>query len=92
MNAGLTNDVAAGVAEAAGTPKRVEHHEVVIVGGGTGGITVAARLTKEWGKKPDVVVIDPSDDHYYQPAWTIMSTSRRKHFHSTRPRSGGACG
>ncbi|GIW97211.1 MAG: pyridine nucleotide-disulfide oxidoreductase [Pirellulaceae bacterium] len=72
MNAGLTNDVAAGVDEAAGTPKRVEHHEVVIVGGGTGGITVAARLTKGWGKKPDVVVIDPSDDHYYQPAWTLV--------------------
>lgn len=50
-----------------------EHHQVVIiVGGGTAGISVAARLTKGWFNKLDVAVIEPSDKHYYQPLWTLV--------------------
>ena len=48
------------------------HHQVVIVGGGTAGITVAARLTKGWFNRLDVAVIEPSDKHYYQPLWTLV--------------------
>jgi sulfide:quinone oxidoreductase len=48
------------------------HHQVVIVGGGTAGITVAARLAKGWGKRLDIAVIEPSDKHYYQPLWTLV--------------------
>lgn len=48
------------------------HHEVVIIGGGTAGITVAAQLTKGWRRKVDVAVIEPSDKHYYQPLWTLV--------------------
>lgn len=43
------------------------HHQIVIVGGGTAGITVAAQLTKGWFNKLDVAVIELSDKHYYQP-------------------------
>ena len=48
-----------------------EKKRVVIVGGGTAGITVAARLLKA---KRDLVVtiIEPSDKHYYQPLWTLV--------------------
>lgn len=52
--------------------KATVHHQVVIVGGGTAGITVAARLTKGWFNKTDVAIIEPSDSHYYQPAWTLV--------------------
>ncbi|NNE72892.1 MAG: NAD(P)/FAD-dependent oxidoreductase [Acidimicrobiales bacterium] len=45
------------------------HHRVVIVGGGTAGISVAARLKK---KVDDVAIIDPSEKHYYQPLWTLV--------------------
>jgi len=48
------------------------HHQVVIVGGGTAGITVAARLAKLWGKRLDIAVLEPSDKHYYQPLWTLV--------------------
>ncbi|NNE67977.1 MAG: NAD(P)/FAD-dependent oxidoreductase [Pyrinomonadaceae bacterium] len=44
-------------------------HEVVIVGGGTAGISVAARLAK---KGKDVAIIDPTSKHYYQPLWTLV--------------------
>lgn len=48
------------------------HHQILIVGGGTAGITVAARLTKGWFNRRDVALIEPSDKHYYQPLWTLV--------------------
>lgn len=47
------------------------HHQIVIVGGGAGGITVAAQLLKKQSSL-DVAIIEPSDKHYYQPAWTLV--------------------
>lgn len=43
---------------------------VLIIGGGTGGIMVAAQLLKK--KDYHVSIIEPSDKHYYQPAWTLV--------------------
>jgi sulfide:quinone oxidoreductase len=54
------------------------HHQVVIVGGGTAGITVAAQLTKGWGRKMDVAVVDPAEKHYYQPLWTLVGAGLAK--------------
>ena len=47
----------------------MKKHEVVIVGGGAAGISVASRLKK---KGKDVAVIDPASKHYYQPLWTLV--------------------
>jgi sulfide:quinone oxidoreductase len=47
--------------------------EIVIVGGGTGGIMTAARLIKE--KDVNVTLIDPAEFHYYQPAWTLVGAN-----------------
>ncbi len=47
------------------------HHQVLIIGGGTGGLTVAARL-KNLAVAPDVAIIEPSSHHYYQPLWTLV--------------------
>ena len=46
-------------------------HQVVIVGGGAGGITVAARLRRA-RPDADVAIVEPSDHHYYQPLWTLV--------------------
>jgi sulfide:quinone oxidoreductase len=45
--------------------------EVLIVGGGTGGITVAAQLAKKkhFGS---ITILEPSEKHYYQPIWTLV--------------------
>ncbi len=47
-------------------------HQVVIIGGGTAGITVAARLFKAL-PDADVAVIEPASHHYYQPLWTLVA-------------------
>jgi sulfide:quinone oxidoreductase len=47
------------------------HHQVLIIGGGTAGLSVAARLRNS-ANPPSVAVLEPSDKHYYQPLWTLV--------------------
>ena len=60
-------------------------HQVLIVGGGTAGITVAARLLRKG--YTDVAVIEPSDKHYYQPLWTLVGGGQAKAAQSERAES-----
>ena len=47
-------------------------YDVVIVGGGTAGITVAAQLQQADRAPASIAIIEPSDTHYYQPIWTLV--------------------
>ena len=49
------------------------HHQIIIVGGGNAGISVAAQLFRK-NSKLDIAIIDPSEKHYYQPAWTLVGS------------------
>jgi sulfide:quinone oxidoreductase len=49
----------------------MSHHQVLIVGGGSAGLAVAAQLRNQ-SNPPQVTVIEPSDKHYYQPIWTLV--------------------
>jgi len=46
-------------------------HQIVIVGGGNAGISVASKLLLK-NKQLDIAIIDPAEKHYYQPAWTLV--------------------
>ena len=46
-------------------------HEVLIVGGGSGGISCAARLRRA-DPNLDIAIVEPSAKHYYQPLWTLV--------------------
>lgn len=47
------------------------HYQIVIVGGGNAGISVAAQLLRK-NRTLEIAVIDPATKHYYQPAWTLV--------------------
>ena len=51
--------------------RNLPSHDVVIVGGGAGGLATASSLLK---RQPglDIVVIEPRNEHYYQPGWTLV--------------------
>ena len=44
---------------------------IVIVGGGAGGISMAASLLKR-AATLDISIIEPSDKHYYQAGFTLV--------------------
>lgn len=48
-----------------------KHHDIVIIGGGAGGIAVAASLHKRRSDL-DIAIVEPAQDHFYQPGWTLV--------------------
>ena len=58
--------------------------DVLIIGGGTAGIMVAARLRKEQHNL-NIGLIEPSDTHYYQPAWTLVGAGTFNFKKTARP-------
>lgn len=60
------------------------HYQVVIAGGGTAGLTVAAQLMDQ-PKPPEIALIEPSTVHYYQPLWTLVGGGVFPREQSARP-------
>ena len=46
-------------------------HQIVIVGGGSAGIATASSLRSR-DASLDIAIIEPSDQHFYQPGWTMV--------------------
>ena len=49
----------------------ITHYPILVVGGGNAGISVSAQLLNK-NKKLQLAIIEPSDKHYYQPAWSLV--------------------
>lgn len=60
------------------------HHQVLVIGGGTAGIMLAAQLQKQKTAK-DIAIIEPADTHYYQPAWTLVGAGTYNYKKTARP-------
>ena len=60
------------------------HYQILIIGGGTGGIMTAAQLLKK-DKSLKVGLIDPADTHYYQPAWTLVGAGTYDYKKTAKP-------
>lgn len=67
------NGVARRVANGGKTPTQSgdAKFDIVIVGGGAGGIATASSLLAR-NSSLSIAIIDPSDVHYYQPGWTMV--------------------
>lgn len=58
--------------------------QIVVLGGGSGGVAVATRLARELGSKHDVVLVDRRADHVFMPAFLFMMVGQREPAQITR--------
>uniref|UniRef100_A0A6Q2YRR3 Sulfide:quinone oxidoreductase, mitochondrial n=1 Tax=Esox lucius TaxID=8010 RepID=A0A6Q2YRR3_ESOLU len=61
-----------------------DHYKVLVLGGGSGGITMSARMKRKFGAE-NVAVVEPSEMHYYQPIWTLVGAGAKSLASSGRP-------
>ncbi|WP_306184829.1 FAD/NAD(P)-binding oxidoreductase [Streptomyces sp. MK5] len=66
-----------------GTDRTAGRHRVAIVGGGSAGISVAARLRR--AGVTDITLVEPSDTHWYQPLWTLVGGGQASLRSTRRP-------
>jgi sulfide:quinone oxidoreductase len=63
-----------------------QHHQVLIVGGGTAGITVAAILRRR-ARNIAIAIVEPAQEHYYQPSLTLVGAGVYPLAKTHRPQS-----
>ncbi|RUR03015.1 NAD(P)/FAD-dependent oxidoreductase [Labedella endophytica] len=61
------------------------HHDVLVIGGGNAGLSVAGRL-RRYGME-DVAVVEPSDTHLYQPMFSHVAGGTAPAMLATRPQA-----
>lgn len=61
-----------------------EHYKIVVLGGGSAGITMGARMKRKVGAE-NVAIVEPSEMHYYQPIWTLVGAGAKSINLSGRP-------
>ncbi|XP_039214885.1 sulfide:quinone oxidoreductase, mitochondrial [Crotalus tigris] len=54
-----------------------DYYEVLVLGGGSGGITMSARMKRKVGAD-NVAVVEPQEKHYYQPLWTLVGAGAKQ--------------
>ncbi|XP_076304993.1 sulfide:quinone oxidoreductase, mitochondrial-like isoform X1 [Tachypleus tridentatus] len=59
-------------------------YKLVVVGGGSGGITMSAKFGSKLGKG-NTGIIEPMETHYYQPYWTLVGGGMKNVENSGRP-------
>lgn len=58
--------------------------QIVILGGGSGGIVAAAHLGRSLGNKHDVILVDRREDHVFMPAFLFLMVGQRNPADITR--------
>ncbi|VDO92068.1 unnamed protein product [Soboliphyme baturini] len=62
------------------------HYQLLIAGGGSGGVGIAAKFGPKLGKGK-VAVVEPHNKHFYQPYWTLVGGGLKKFKDSWKPTS-----
>nr|XP_040582094.1 sulfide:quinone oxidoreductase, mitochondrial-like isoform X2 [Lepeophtheirus salmonis] len=52
-------------------------YKLVVVGGGAGGCSIASKFVSKLGPN-QVGIIEPRNEHYYQPLWTLVGGGQAK--------------
>ncbi|XP_028263662.1 sulfide:quinone oxidoreductase, mitochondrial [Parambassis ranga] len=61
-----------------------QHYKMLVLGGGSGGIAMGARMKRMMGAE-NVAIVEPSEMHYYQPIWTLVGAGAKTAASSGRP-------
>ncbi|MCG1010448.1 NAD(P)/FAD-dependent oxidoreductase [Salinicoccus sp. ID82-1] len=65
-----------------------QHYRLIILGGGTAGISTANRMLSEDKKLAnDILIIEPQDHHYFQPGWPLVGSGEMKLESTRKPMS-----
>ena len=59
------------------------NYKILILGAGAGGISVAAKLQRKF-EDGEIAIIDPSENHYYQPLWTVAGAGLMSKFETEK--------
>ncbi|KAI0928755.1 hypothetical protein AcW1_005907 [Taiwanofungus camphoratus] len=68
-----------------------DKYKVVVVGAGSGGLTVANQIYNRFKaagtplNKEDIAVVDAAEYHYYQPGWTLVGSGLKQKIETRRP-------
>ena len=68
---GSRSEKLAAMAERRTGPETPGDFDIVIVGGGAAGIATAASILRR-NRDVRLAIVEPSEDHYYQPGWTMV--------------------
>lgn len=60
------------------------HYQILIIGGGTGGIMTSSSLLKK-NPKLQIGIIEPSEEHWYHPIWTLVGAGSYDYEKTKRP-------
>jgi NADPH-dependent 2,4-dienoyl-CoA reductase/sulfur reductase-like enzyme len=62
------------------------NHKVVVIGGGSAGISLSHQLLRKGNfTQDDIAIIDPAEFHHYQPGWTLVGGGLKKKEELRRP-------
>ncbi|QIG39901.1 FAD-dependent oxidoreductase [Microbacterium sp. 4R-513] len=64
-------------------PENSTHHEILVIGGGNGGISVAARLQRLGVE--DIALVEPREHHLYQPLFSHVAGGTARASVTVRP-------
>lgn len=59
-------------------------YQILVIGGGTAGLMTASSLLRK-NPKLHLGIIEPSEDHWYQPAWTLVGAGTYDYDSTKRP-------
>lgn len=68
---GARSEQLAAMAAARGVGGSVAQYDVVVIGGGSAGLATAASILRR-RRGVTVAIVEPSEDHYYQPGFTMV--------------------
>ncbi|TQN65333.1 Sulfide:quinone oxidoreductase [Colletotrichum shisoi] len=77
-----------GLATVAPVTSASRNHKVVVVGGGSAGLTISHQLLRTGRfSQDDVAIVDPAEWHHYQPGWTLVGGGLKSKQELRRPLS-----